>query len=68
MKIYKCACCMDELTETDIKELREIGEHCHKGNNGFFLCPDCYATLNELEPMEQLKKLLEYDERGFIEL
>lgn len=57
MKEYKCACCGDTFTKSDIKDFREMHEKYYLFD-GVFLCPDCYDDLQSKDLEGQLDYLL----------
>lgn len=50
----ECVMCGDTFTETELAELREMGEAYHH-EEGCFLCPDCWDSFQRMDPEEQLK-------------
>ena len=53
----ECVMCGETFTETDLTELREMGEVYHR-EKGCFLCPDCWDSFQRMDPEEQVKMAL----------
>ena len=52
--MIECVMCGETFTETDLTELREMGEAYHR-EEGCFLCPDCWDSFRRMDPEEQMK-------------
>lgn len=52
-----CVICGETFTETDLAELREMGEAYHR-EEGCFLCPDCWDGFRRMDLEDQVKMAL----------
>ena len=52
-----CANCGDAFTETELTELRNMGEKCFDDGK-CFLCPDCYDAFNREDPEVSAEKMI----------
>jgi len=50
----ECVMCGETFIETDLTELRKMGEAYHR-EEGCFLCPDCWDSFQRMDPEEQAR-------------